>query len=96
MEIGDTFRVNLYRKDSKKPLKADKKPLKADKKPLYENRRQLITEYVSENGRISNKEARQLLNLAESTTKRILKQMVLDGYLIEQGKKKSRIYLPHR
>ena len=96
LEIGDTFRVNLYRKDSKKPLKADKKPLKADKKPLYENRRQLITKYVSENGRISNREARQLLNLAESTTKRILKPMVLDGYLIEQGEKKSRIYLPHR
>ena len=89
MEIGDTFRVNLYRKDRKKPLKADKKP-------LYEKRRQLITEYVSENGRISNREARQLLSLAESTTKRILKQMVLDGYLIEQGEKKSRIYLPHR
>lgn len=82
MEIGDTFRVNLYRKDRKKPL--------------YEKRRQLITEYVSENGRISNREARQLLSLAESTTKRILKQMVLDGYLIEQGEKKSRIYLPHR
>ena len=96
MEIGDTFRVNLYRKDRKKPLKADKKPIKADKKPLYEKRRQLITEYVSENGRISNREARQLLSLAESTTKRILKQMVLDGYLIEQGEKKSRIYLPHR
>lgn len=96
MEIGDTFRVNLYRKGRKKPLKADEKPIKADKKPLYEKRRQLITEYVSENGRISNREARQLLSLAESTTKRILKQMVLDGYLIEQGEKKSRIYLPHR
>ena len=96
MEIGDTFRVNLYRKGRKKPLKADKKPIKADKKPLYEKRRQLITEYVSENGRISNREARQLLSLAESTTKRILKQMVLDGYLIEQGEKKSRIYLPLR
>lgn len=56
----------------------------------------MITEYVSENGHISNREARQLLSLAESTTKRILKQMVLDGYLIEQGEKKSRIYLPHR
>lgn len=53
IEIGDTFRVNLYRKGHKKALKADKKP-------LYEKRRQLITEYVSENGHISNREARQL------------------------------------
>ena len=29
MEIGDTFRVNLYRKGRKKPLKAVKKPLKS-------------------------------------------------------------------
>ena len=70
----------------------EKKPIKADKKPLSEERRQRIKEYIREHGCISNREARKLLNLAESTTKRLLKQMVLDGCLIEQGEKKSRIY----
>ena len=84
-EIGDTFRVNLFRKE-------EKKPIKADKKPLSEERRQRIKEYISEHGCIAHRDARKLLNLAESTTKRLLKQMVLAGCLIEQGEKKSRIY----
>lgn len=52
-EIGDTFRVNLYRK-------ADKKPIKADKKPIKVNREKMILDYVRENGSISNREAREL------------------------------------
>lgn len=33
-EIGNTFRVNLYRKADKKPIKTDKKPIKADGKSI--------------------------------------------------------------
>ena len=88
MEIGETFRVNLYRK------KADKKPIKtADKKPIKVNRENLIMAYIKENGSISNMEARQILNLAESTTKRFLKNMVNEGLLLEKGERKSRIYV---
>lgn len=79
LEIGDTFRVNLYRK--------------ADKKPIIAERQQLIITYVRENGSISNKEARALLGLAESTTKRLLKQMVQDGMLKERGERRSRVYI---
>ena len=95
-EIGETFRVNLYRKKAdKKPIKkADKKPIKkADKKPIKVNRENLIMAYIKENGSISNMEARQILNLAESTTKRFLKNMVNDGLLLEEGERKSRVYV---
>lgn len=48
--------------------------------------------YLRKHESISNKEARELFGLAESTTKRILKQMVEDGMIKEQGERKSRIY----
>ena len=48
--------------------------------------------YVEQHGEISNREARELLNLAESTTKRILKQMVLEGLLREHGERRMRTY----
>ncbi len=94
LEIGDTFRVNLYRKADKKPIKkADKKPIKkADKKPIKLERKQIIFDYIEKEGSISNKEARELLNLAESTTKRLLKQLVDEGELMEKGEKKARRY----
>lgn len=86
LEIGDTFRVNLYRKADKKPIKADKKPIKAER----ENK---IMGYVAEKGSITNKEARELLGLAESTVKRILKDMSREGLLTEDGVKKSKRYM---
>ena len=49
--------------------------------------------YIKENGSISNMEARQILNLAESTTKRFLKNMVNEGLLLEEGERKSRVYV---
>ena len=117
-EIGNTFRVNLYRKADKKlikadkkpikePIKTDKKPIKTDKKPIKADgksittskqrkkfdRENLIIKYVKEYGSISNKEARQILVLAESTTKRFLKEMVKEGLLLEKGERKNRRYI---
>ena len=107
-EIGNTFRVNLYRKADKKPIK---KPIKADKKLIKEpikadknliitskqrrkiDRENLIIKYVKEYGSISNMEARQILVLAESTTKRFLKEMVKEGLLLEEGERKNRRYI---
>ncbi len=86
LEIGDTFRVNLYRKADKKPIK------KADKKPIKDERKKLIFAYIEQEGSISNKEAREILGLAESTTKRILKQLVEEGELQERGERRNRRY----
>ena len=80
-------------KADKKPIKADKKPIKADKKPIKADKREMIIEYVRENGCISNKEARELLGLADSTVKRILKEMVEEDLLVIEGERKARKYL---
>jgi len=74
-EVGDTFRVNLYKK--------------ADKKA---ERQQAIIQYIKAEGSVSNKEAREILGLAESTTKRILREMVQDGMLSENGERKTKRY----
>ncbi len=97
LEIGDTFRVNLFRAADKKPIKkADKKPIKkADKKPIYLERQSVILDYVNKHGRITNKEARELLGLAASTTKRLLSQMVQDELIRDEGEKRARIYKPN-
>ena len=49
--------------------------------------------YVQKNGGITNRDAREILGLAESTTKRVLKQMVQEGILFERGERKNRIYV---
>lgn len=85
LEIGDTFRVNLFRKADKKPIKADKKPIKAE-------REKIILKYVQVNGSVSNKEVREALGLADSTTKRILKQMIEEGKLVAEGSRRDRRY----
>lgn len=68
------------------------KPIKADKKPI-KDRHGLIVEYIKANGSISNKEARDLLLLADSTVKRILKEMVEKDMLRVEGERKARKYL---
>ena len=87
------FVVCFYRSEEGKLEKADKKPIKADKRPINEERKETIKKYVEENGSITNKEARELLGLADSTIKRILKEMVNEDILIVEGERKSRRYL---
>ena len=62
---------------------------KADK---IQQREQLILDYIDKHGFIINKEAREILGLADSTTKRFLKYMVEIGLLVESGERKSRKY----
>lgn len=83
------FVVCFYRSEEK----ADKGPIKADKKPIDIERKEIIFEFIESNGSISNKEARELLGLAESTTKRFLKEMVNEGDLSIMGERKARKYV---
>ena len=57
-----------------------------------QQREQLILDYIDKHGFIINKEAREILGLADSTTKRFLKYMVEIGLLVESGERKSRKY----
>lgn len=82
------FVVFFYRSEEK----AGKKPIEADKKPIKAERKEIIT-YIKEKGSITNKEARELLGLADSTTKRLLKGMIEQNLLIVEGERKARKYL---
>ncbi|MCM1540720.1 MAG: winged helix-turn-helix transcriptional regulator, partial [Blautia sp.] len=79
-------------KADKEPIKADKEPIKADKKAIKADRKKAIIKFISENDFITNKKARELLELADSTTKRILKEMVEEGTLTVEGERKARKY----
>ena len=76
------FVVCFYRSDGK-----------ADKKPIKAGRQEIIINYIKEKGSITNKEARELLGLADSTIKRLLKGMVEQNLLIVEGERKARKYL---
>ena len=129
-EIGDTFRVNLYRpllNETKKPIPEPKKPINEFEKPISEPKKPIsefekpisepkkpiktsqrsrkikqhelkkerenrIMNHIEEFGFITNKEAREVLKLADSTTKRLLKQMVEEELLTETGTNKARKY----
>ena len=80
------FVVCFYRREEGNTEKADKKPIKAE-------RQEKIIKYLKTNRTINNKDARELLGLADSTTKRILKEMVDKGILIVEGERKTRKYL---
>lgn len=66
---------------------------KADKKPIKADRKEKVVSYVMENDYITNREARKVLGLADSTTKRVLKEMVEEGILVMEGERKARKYL---
>lgn len=80
------FVVCFYRPEESKPVETDKKPIKNERKDL-------IVKYIEVNDCITNKEARKLLGLADSTTKRILNEMVKEDILKIEGERKARKYL---
>lgn len=93
---GDRKPIKVDRnslESGRKWIKVEGEPGKADKKPIKDDRKAIIIKYVSENGFITNKQAREMLGLADSTTKRILKEMVMEGKLLIEGERKARKYL---
>ena len=86
------------KKADKKPVKNGEKPINyPEKKPIKElvkiQREKNIVDYINLHGKINNKEAREVLGLADSTVKRILKEMVDKNIIEIKGERKARIYL---
>ncbi|MEO5297923.1 hypothetical protein V4S35_11235 [Enterococcus cecorum] len=48
--------------------------------------------YINVHGEITNREARELLGLADSTTKRFLRKMVAQSLLVVEGTRKTTRY----
>ena len=63
------------------------------RKMIKAERQEKIIQYLKIHRTISNKEVREILGLADSTTKRILKEMVTDNILIVEGEHKMRTYM---
>lgn len=101
LEDGDKKPINPEKADKKpiNPGKADKKPIKnhqADSKndrlTIEQERIAQIIAYINVHGEITNREARELLGLADSTTKRFLRQMVAQSLLVVEGTRKTTRY----
>jgi ATP-dependent DNA helicase RecG len=75
----------------KKPISGDGKK-KANKKPNEKIYIAEIIRYLQTNEYVTNKTAREMLNLADSTIKRILKNMVNDNLIVSFGERGQRKY----
>lgn len=60
---------------------------------LLDERKKIILAYVSEYGRISNKEVQELLTVKESRSLKVLKELVKMGILEKVGKFKGSYYV---
>jgi len=102
-EKNDFFDVELIRP---RPVTADYDRL-ADDKPSdtvgkpSENRRipsdsneqeRAILEYIFENGSIKSKQVEEILNIKESRTRELLREMVEKTYIEKQGQGRSTFY----
>ena len=74
------------------PEKADKKPIKIHQLTVEQERIAQIIDYINVHGEITNREARELLGLADSTTKRFLRKMVAQSLLVVEGTRKMTRY----
>ncbi len=66
----------------KKPIKNHQAYSKNDRLTIEQERIAKIIDYINVHGEITNREARELLGLADSTTKRFLRQMVAQSLLV--------------
>lgn len=90
LEDGDKKPINPKKAD-KKPINP-KKPIKIHQLTVEQERIAQIIDYINVHGEITNREARELLGLADSTTKRFLRKMVAQSLLVVEGTRKTTRY----
>ena len=91
LEDGDKKPINPEKAD-KKPIKNYQTYSKNDRLTIEQERIAQIIAYINVHGEITNREARELLGLADSTTKRFLRQMVAQSLLVVEGTRKMTRY----
>lgn len=74
---------------------ADKMPINADKMPINDlsTQQRAIIQFVKEKGRITSRQAEELLEVKQRRARSILGEMVNMGILERQGSYKSTVYL---
>ena len=98
----DIFRVEvpIAEIEAEKPIEADRKPIEFKKKPIKADNPESISanerkilDFLKVNNSITNHEARNLLNIADSTSKRLLTEMVKKGLITAVGERRWRKYI---
>lgn len=93
IETGMFFKVVIKKKSSDKvAISSDKVAISGDKIELN-NKESEIVDYIKDNGRITNKEARELTKLSSSGVRKIFDVLVQKELIIAVGDKKSRYYI---
>ena len=91
-----TDKPKMTDKVTDKPKMTDKMTNKVTDKPKMTDkmtqRKELIISYIKQNGQITNSEAREILGTSPATAKRLMREMVDDKTLVEEGEYKSRKY----
>lgn len=84
---SNQFKVILWRLSSDKTIKSSNKATKSSDK------KELILQYVKQNGSITSKDVKEMLNISESYAKQLLVSMVNDMILETVGANKNREYV---
>lgn len=95
-KLKSGFVVCFYRADENEEKSTDKADKSTDIVRINTEKMSLsqrkIIEFLIENGRITNKEVQQLLNVKDSRALKILKELVEMGFITKQGKLKGSYY----
>jgi ATP-dependent DNA helicase RecG len=73
-------------------VNTDKIPINTDKIPI-EDRERVIIEFITAHGGIKNKDARTILNLSDSTTKKLFEKMTANNTIKPIGDRGQRVYV---
>lgn len=79
----------------KRPILTDKKPIKYDKfESVNVSANEIkILDFLKTNMSVTNSEVRSILNVSESTSKRLLGEMSKKGLITAVGERKGRKYI---
>lgn len=91
---SNQFKVILWRLSSDKTIKSSDKTIKSSNKATKSSdKKELILQYVKQNGSITSKDVKEMLNISESYAKQLLVSMVNDMILGTVGANKNREYV---
>lgn len=97
LDDGYSYDFGITGTGSYKTDNADKVPINADKVPINADELslqcKLVLEFIEKKGKITSRQAEELLNVKQRRAREILREMVDKGILVKQGAYKSTIYV---
>lgn len=92
------FGSDLFKRDSKLPATVKEVPISVDKVLMsadnkYNKQQKMVLQYVEKRGKITTKEAENLLLVKERRARSILAELVKSGVLLRQRSHRSIFYV---